>query len=266
MASTVLLSPSEVDLSKALGSEAVTSPLCEQKGADILIYTDSGLVGLQRKQVPNDFLDSFGDGRFARLLPLLTKHCAFYRVVCEGQFKYWPDGTVHLGMFKGGKRIPSRYTRRHVHGMINDLEFVWGIQIHWTDGIEDTVNYIHSVQQFMDAKKHTGLFTRPKAKGLWYVPTARDIELWILQSFPGVGVKTADAIIKHFGCVPLKWSCSAHELAQVERVGVKKATELMSYLNKDIQRQAHDGGIEVNSHTPAFNKDLFSELRRRIGR
>lgn len=256
MTSKFLLSPSETKLAELLEEEAIVSPLPEEKGADVLLYTDSGLVGFQRKQVPNDFITSVTDGRFARALPLLTKNCTFYRLVNEGRFKYWPDQTVHLGTLRNGKRIPSRFTKRHIHGMLNDIEFVWGVHIHWTDDISDTVLYLKSVREFMSAKKHVGLYTRPKVQGSWFVPTAREIELWILQSFPGIGASSADAIIQHFGGkIPLSWNCTFDELAQVPRVGRKKAMELWRALPSSPSLPAVSVSSQMN----------FNSLRKKLG-
>lgn len=231
MASKILLSPSETALKKALGDDSMISTLCEEKGADILIYSERGLVGLQRKSVPNDFITSFTDGRFARLLPLLTTNCAYYRVICEGRLKFWPDGTVHMGVTKRRERIKSRFNRSHIHGMLNDLEFMYGIQVHWTEDIDDTVRYIQSIQRFMASDKHVGLFTRPKAQKSWTVRSTEDIHLWILQSFDGIGVNTASKIIDHFGKAPLRWTCSVDELSKIPGVTTKAAKNWVSCLN-----------------------------------
>ncbi len=230
MAIRVLLSPSEGSLAGILKDEAITSPLPEQKGADILIYSKHGLLGMQRKEVPNDFISSFIDGRMARSMSLLVQSCTFTRLVCEGCFRYWPDGTVHLGMTKGRKRVPSRFTRKHIHGMLNDIEFVRGVMVRWTDDIADTVAYIRSVINFLEGKKHTGLFARPSAKGTWGVPKAKDTQLWILQSFPGIGPSIADNIVDRFGGVPLSWTCTLEELTSVSGLSKARAIEMYSAL------------------------------------
>lgn len=247
-----LLSPSEVALAKAFGDKAVVSSLPEEKGADVLIYTKYGLLGLQRKEVPHDFVASFTDGRMARELSLLSKSCMFTRVVGEGRFRYWPDGTVDMGMDGRGKRIPTRFTRAHIKGMIHDIEFVRGVMVDWTESVEDTVEYIRSITGFLSRSAHTGLFSRPSAKGTWYVPTAKDIDLWVLQSFPGIGPSIADNIIQHFGgSVPLKWDCTLEELMQVPKLGPKKAKELWESLPMPGSR------VHVPTDMPGF-----SNLRR----
>lgn len=232
MTTRLLLSPSERALAAIFRDEAITSSIPEEKGADILLYSKHGLVGFQRKEVPNDFISSFTDGRMARSMSLIVQNCKFTRLVCEGCFRYWPDGTVHLGMTKQNKRVPSRFTRKHIHGMLNDIEFVRGVMVRWTDDIADTVAYIRSVVSFLEGNKHTGLYTRPSAKGTWYTPTAKDVYLWLLQSFPGIGPTIADNIVNRFGGeIPLAWTCTLEELASVPRLSKERAKTLWESLS-----------------------------------
>ncbi len=253
----VLLSPSEIALAKILKGEAITSPLPELKGADILVYTKHGLVGMQRKEVPHDFISSFTDGRMARSMALLVKSCTFTRLVCEGTFRYWPDGTVHLGMTKDKKKIPTRYTRKHIHGMLNDVEFVKGVMVRRTDDLDDTVRYIRSVSEFLSRDKHTGLYSRPSAQGTWFTPKAKDIYLWLLQSFPGIGPTTADNIVDEFGGeIPLAWTCTVEELAAVKGLSKARAKEMWESLPTTAAGTSHR----------AASGSAVDDLRKLIGR
>ncbi len=252
MVTRVLLSPSEVALAKKLKDEAIVSDLPEQKGADILIYTRPGLIGLQRKEVPNDFISSFIDGRMARASSLLIQNCKFPRIIAEGRFKYWPDGKVVTG--RGNrKQEPTKFTRKHIRGMIFNLEFIKGIFVDWTDDLDDTVAYIRALPEFVNREKHLGLFSRPSAQGDWYVPTAADTQLWLLQSFPGIGPATADKIVDKFGGnVPLRWTCTLDELASVPGLSRKRA---------EVMYQSLSGMGIVKP-----GEDIFSSLRSKISR
>ena len=222
----VLLSPTENSLSGILKDEAITSSLPEQKGADVLIYSKQGLLGLQRKEVPHDFISSMTDGRMTRETTLLAQHCQFRRLVCEGKFKYYPDTTLVMD-----KHVKSQYNRKQVRGMLNDISLVKGIQIEYTDDVYDTVEYIRTIVEFTGKDKHLGLYTRPSAKGAWYVPTTKDIWLWLLQSFPGVGPATADNIVNKFnGQIPLQWTCTLEELMDVPRMSKERAKEMYEAL------------------------------------
>lgn len=247
---TALLSPSEVALKAKFGSDAITSDLPESKGADILLYTRYGLLGMQRKEIPNDFISSFTDGRMARSLALLTASCTFTRLIGEGRFKYWPDGTVDLGMTKGRKRVPSRFTRKHVQGMTFDIEFVKGVVVDYTESVDDTVAYIRQVSEFLSREKHPGLYSRPSAQGAWFVPSAREIDLWILQSFPGVGPSIADKIIEKFdGKIPMGWTCTLNDLLSIPGLGNKKARDMWEALQGKVPE------------TPSEFDDLRSRLK-----
>lgn len=269
MASKFLVSTTEKDLPDALGNDCMVSPIPETRGADVLIYSEAGLMGLQRKAVPNDFLGSFTDGRLARALALMKEKCAFQRVIGEGKFNYYPDRTVDLGRYKGGKRILTRFTESRVLSIINDIELVHGVQVDWTKDIEQTVLYLRCMRKFLDDKTHIGLFRRPKAQGLWNVPTGKDIELWVLQSFPGIGPSSADKIIKFFGgVVPMRWACTVDELSMVPGISKSKAEELWKYLPEgeikvDLTQAKSKKAVE-DHFAQATHSLEFDALRSRL--
>jgi ERCC4-type nuclease len=275
MTNRFLLSTTETDLAKKLGDDAMLSTIPETKGADILLYTDRGLVGWQRKSIPYDFLSSFTDGRLARAIPLLKERCLFQRIIGEGEFKYYPDTTVNMGRYKGGFPIKTRFNKKHIKGMINDIEFVHGIMIDWTEDLDDTVDYLKSARTFLANPTHMGLFRRPSAKGAWIVPSSKDIYLWVLQSFPGIGPSTADAIVQAFGGnVPMRWTCTASELASVPRISLSKAQELIGYLPSDdslfigtVKKTIRVSSVTqlMDSNVIEFSKQ-FNDMRARLGR
>lgn len=247
MALRLLLSPTETALRQCLGDRAITSSLPEEKGADILLYTKQGLCGIQRKEVPHDFISSIIDGRIARETALLKKHCRFRLLLCEGRFRYFPSG--HLAV---DRKVPSKFTKKQVRGMLFGIKYIQGVEVDYTDNIEDTALYISWLAEYMNQEKHLAIFTRPSAKGTWYVPTAKDIELWLLQSFPGIGPAMADNIVKHFGGkLPLAWTCTLNELCSVPRLTSKRAREMWQVLTGEVVEQA--------------SSDPFSELRRTLG-
>jgi len=239
-----LLSPTEAALAELFKERVIISSLPEEKGADVLVYTRPGLAGIQRKEFPHDFLSSFTDGRMTRELALLQNSCRFPILIREGRPRYYPDSRIVVD-----RKQPSRFTRKQLFGMMNDIMFIRGIFVVDTDNTEQTVEFIKSLADFLNKEKHLGLYTRPSAQGLWYVPTARDIELWVLQSFPGIGPTLADNIVTYFGGrIPLKWSCSLEELEQVPGLGKKRARVLIESLPSGEQ------GI----------KDVFERMRSRL--
>ena len=246
-----LVSPTDDDLAVILGSDAIISTMPEEKGADVLIYSKQGLIGIQRKAVPHDFISSITDGRMTRLTSLLAKSCTFRILICEGRFRYFPDG--HLALHD---RKASRFTRAQVRGMLFDIKYVKGVDYDFTEDIEDTARYIKTLAGFMSREKHLGLFVRPCAKGTWHTPSARDIDLWLLQSFPGVGVTTAERIVEACGGkVPLKWSCTYETLLRVPGLGKKKAAKIWSQL-EELPEDAADLVPRITSKLDAMRKRL----------
>jgi len=224
--STYLLSPSEVRLSELFGTSAITSPIPEQKGADILIYTKLGLLGIQLKEVPNDFLASITDGRLARETSMLSV-CEFRLLLLRGRFKYWPDGRVSLP----GRREASRFTEKQVRGILFDIRYIKGVDYDYVDDYEDIVAYVKHLDQWMDKEKHLAMFNRPSGpKGTWTVPSVEEMQSWLLQGFEGIGPAKADSIISCFGGLPLAWTCSFKELMQVPGLSSRRAQYLWNFL------------------------------------
>jgi ERCC4-type nuclease len=89
------------------------------------------------------------------------------------------------------------------------------------------------MQDYYSRPVHLSLRTRPKgqAKNDWGEVTERSRALFLLQSFPGIGPTLAEAIIEHFGRVPLAWTCTKEELMKVNGIGKKRAEELWSCLS-----------------------------------
>jgi len=232
MAVSVLLSPTEKDLRELYGDGAVTSSFPESKGADIVICTEFVWFYFQRKSVPDDFLISISDGRMARCTSLLSQQDGIKRMITEGQWLYNHDGSVYLGKNRGRYAIKSGWRRSHIEGMEMDIEYVKGIPLVRTADINDTYHYLQRVAEWASRPNHSGMYTRPSVKGQWIIPTKQELHLWILQSWPGIGIGTAEKILDHFGDnIPLAWTCSAGELAKVKGLSLKKAEELIATLS-----------------------------------
>ncbi len=261
-----LLSPSETELLAKLGDDAIVSSLPESKGADILIYSKQGLYGAQRKKVPSDFIMSVEDGRLARSTSIITKECAFCEIICEGRFRYYPNGQLAVD-----RKEPSRYTRRQIRGILFDIKYIKGVQVEYTEDIDDTAYYLKWMHGLLNESVHLGLYRRPSLKGEWYVPTVEELHSWILQSWPGIGPATAETIIRHFGHIPLKWTCTVQEMSQVPRLSKNKVNELMTTFDpSSTQRFATSRNVgakgKVEKATPQPVKSMFDNLREKLNR
>lgn len=198
----------------------VADPLPEEHGADYLFSGKPGLVGIQRKTVP-DLLRSLEDGRLAREVALL-KRLPVGVLLVEGWPPVAPDGRLLLP--------GNRYTRAQLRNL---LRSVWseGLLVEHTEGIDDTAAAVLEMRDYYRKEVHRSLAVRPKPKTDWGSRTDRDWAIHILQGFPGVGPVLAEAIYDRFGEVPLRWTCSRKELQEVDGIGKIRADVLWKTLN-----------------------------------
>lgn len=221
---TILVSPTDSDLAKILGEDALVSSLPERRGADVLIYSQHGVYGAQRKAVPHDFISSFHDGRMVRETTLLPEYTNYCEIICEGEFRYHADGSLVTNY-----KVPRKYSRTQIEAMKLSIRFVKGVEIVYTENTVRTADYIKIVESYLSKEKHMGLFTRPKVKGLWPIPTQDELWSWVLQGFPEVGPGLAEKMLESFGKIPLVWDCTLEEMMMVPRIG-KRAEKIWSIL------------------------------------
>lgn len=253
-----LVSPTEHELIKKLGDDAIVSPLPEEKGADVLIYSKNGLYGAQRKAIPHDFISSIQDGRMTRSTSLMIRELKYYEMICEGKFRYYPDG--HLAV---NRNNPSRFTRKQITGIIFDIKFVKGIHVEYTDDVNGTIQYLRWTYDRLNSSTHYGLLRRPSLNSVWYVPSIEEIHSWVLQSWKGIGPSTASAIIEKFGRAPLKWTCTIDELSTISRLGRTKAKELIESLEGQIIMKEK----KLERKIPDTKKNVgidFDAIRRKL--
>lgn len=221
-----LLSPSEGDLREKFKDLAEFSPIPETRGADVLFTTPFGLFGLQRKQVPHDFLKSARDGRIAREAALLRR-LPFSQFVGDGKFRYYGDTTVVVpGIPKDAKGMYN-FTRRQIWGIELAIRIVQGIDIMYFDDTDTLVDYVKYLKKYMAKETHRTIFSRPREMNPWGQKDRKEEDLWILQGFPGVGVATAEKILDALGgVIPLRWVCSVEDLARISGISRSKAEKL----------------------------------------
>jgi DNA excision repair protein ERCC-4 len=212
----ILVSPTEPPDLRVLGE---TSGIPEEYGADFVFPAATGLVAVQRKTVP-DLLASMRDGRLAREIPLLRR-AEHPILLLEGR-PLWTD--------EGLLMSDDRWRREGWYGVELSLQFAHGIGFVLRDDIHDTARWLRYAPSWFERSEHMGLLQRPKpTDNLGNVPD-RDFALHILQSFPGIGPKVAEAIWSHFGRLPLGLSVDPDELAKVPGMGRVRVATMMRLL------------------------------------
>jgi len=222
----VLVSPSEPgQLREVLA--AVSSPLCEEKGADILAHTRKGLLGLQRKQIPCDLLASLEDGRLARELPLIARGVDFPILLLEGTFFYDADDRLRVN----GR--PTRYTRIAIKRLLRSVFCSHGIYVEFSADLSETPAVVEELIDYF-GHDHMSLLARPKAQGLWGRPTPNDQLRYFYQGIPGVGVVLAQTLVGVFPSPADLLSASLADLKATPGIGRQRAGQVFRFIHGGV--------------------------------
>ena len=171
-----------------------TSSLPEKYGVDFLFASEKlGLVGVQRKRFPDDFLSSLrGDDRVSRELQQM-KQLDFGIWLLEGMGIWTTEGfCMYGGRYK--------YTLQELWGFKFSAGLM-GYQVHQVRDMGETVKFITHLQQWAAKDEHVSLFRRSKP-GKWGQAGSREWALHFLQGLPGIGFGLASKILDSFGKLP----------------------------------------------------------------
>lgn len=215
----MFISPSEPEELRTIG---MSSPLPETHGVDIMWLSRVGLVGVQRKEFPGDFLGSVQDGRLAQQISQM-QGLDVAVLLLEGAPVWTSEGKL---MQEWG-RSWSRDTHRR---------YLWGVRARgvWVEDsvdLADTISVVSKLEEWSNAE-HTSLDTRPGAgTGTWgFKATNRDWQKWFLQGVPGIGPELAEAILDKFGRVPMGLDVADEELLEVPGIGPKRVKRMRELL------------------------------------
>lgn len=219
----MLVSPAEPRnlrdmLAVEFGNKVRVSSLPELSGADFVFSGASGLVGVQRKSYPNDFCASVRDGRLQREMWLLLQKCSIGVLLLEGDMADPMTGRGQRG-----------WTSMMARNLLLSVQLT-GVAVVWVSDMQGTIDWLRAGERYFQKVQHEALLMRPKtaARDGW---GALDVGSLLLQSFPGVGPKVAAAILEKFGGkVPMRWTCSAAELLEVDGLGEKRVRKLLESL------------------------------------
>ena len=219
----IWLAPTESKIRDYLTTTEIpwkTSDLPEKHGCDILIPTKKGVVGFQRKTLP-DLVSSIQDGRLYYELSQLNASAtvAHSYLIVESMFVTTIDGNYAEAQLSVST-LHSIIAKFHAH----NVGFLP------TQSPRSTVTCCLSVSHYIASGK-SGVLHRPKqVTNEWGQSNSKSYGVFLLQSFPGIGPKVAEAIYDHFNGVPIQWAVNAGELALVPGVGRKRAEALVGAL------------------------------------
>jgi DNA excision repair protein ERCC-4 len=209
----MLVSPAEPRELREIGNVS-SSP--ERHGCDFLFFGKHiGMVGVQRKEI-NDLIASLRDDRLTREIPLLQKLDVGILLI-EGRIEWTNDGFLLA--------TSSQFTKAQYRGILWSLQSA-GLWTSFTDSLTETITYLLSLSRWIAKDRHTGLLarsTKASVKSEYGTKDDRAWQIFVMQSFPGVGYEKAKAIVDHFGGLPLAWT---GRLDEVDGIGEVTAARL----------------------------------------
>lgn len=204
----------------------VVSNYPEEYGADILWDSRLGLVGVQRKEFPGDFLASIQDNRLNEQLQKM-KSLDVAILLLEGPVQWTTEGELYGRQPRkrtySGHRDYS-WSRIQHHNYLASVQ-MRGVQVHSTESLGETIECLNGLRVWSDKREHSSLDSRATAKNpVWYDLSNPDFYTWFYQGIlpSGIGPKTARAIYERLGLI-FRLTVGPAELETVPGIGKKKA-------------------------------------------
>jgi len=189
-------------LSELKSSEQVQLQIKSLKIADYLI----GKIAIERKTV-QDFISSMLNKRLIQQLKQMQKYSQKILII-EGE----------LDLINNKTKLNSNAVRGFIISIINNYQ----IPIIQTQDYEDTANYLITLaKQQLKPKTISTLHSRiPK--------TIKEQKKYILESFPNIGPKKAELLLKNFKTLKNIFNATEQELNQILKNQTKNFQELIN--------------------------------------
>lgn len=226
----MFISPTEPERLRDIG---VVSILPESFGADILFQSELGLVGVQRKEFPNDFLASVHDGRLNKQIAQM-QDLNLGVLLLEGIERWTTDG----------KLIRQSYDKRNGWSRVQHRNYLVSVQLRGVviaqaDNLTDTIGYCNSLQVWCNKPNHDSLSIRGGVeRDAWGNIGNREYAEYLIQGLPDIGPKLARAILDTIG-LPFRLNVTEEELMTVPGISKGRARKIRRVFE---QRQGSGSG------------------------
>lgn len=206
----------------ALGDMAIEANL----GFDFQLFTRQGVVAVERKKFPNDFIASVDDSRLAKECAAMREEGDFRFVIVEGKGRY-SGNRLMLG------RKPSRWTRAGIRNLMRSIRYVEDADVEYTSNIKDTVSRLVELQEYFDKEDHLSLRVRAGCKSnIHFTPTYEERLLHFYQGLPSVSIIRARELAKIYPCSVDLHKASLEDLLKVPGIGKQTAEAIYVFINE----------------------------------
>lgn len=202
-------------------SSAHINTIPELFGCDFLLtHPETNFqAGIQRKKFPDDFIASLKTRLPEQLGKIQRLENRIF--ILEGYPQFTSDGKL----IKPG--YGQTITLSAFQSMIFSIQFIFGCSVFWTRNETETGLFIQNYVRWLSASDHNSLLSRGKLKKGSHLHLWR---LYMLQSWPGIGIGKAEAILQHFNGLPFSL---LEDLSAVEGIG----KDLNAAVHKVFERE-----------------------------
>ena len=173
------------------------------------------LVGIERKTII-DFLNSIIDKRIITQLIALKENFDISILIIEGEENIYQVRNFH----------PNS-----IRGMLSAIAIDLQIPVLYTKNEKDTTSYLETIAKRLQSKrKNISLLKSRKPI------TQKELQEYIVESFPGVGPTLAKSLLKKFRSIKSIVNTNEKELQEVEKIGKKKAKSIKEILEKEYSQ------------------------------
>lgn len=183
------------------------------KVADFVV---SDVVGVERKTA-NDFASSIIDGRLFSQAEALKSSYEKPVIILEGDLKSVDRG-VHINSLRGA---------------LCSLSVDYKIPVIQTSSSEETAEVLLTLAKREQELKKRSIILRGERR-----PNhIKELQEYLITSFPGIGPEVAKSILKHFTSPLRFFQAGEKELLKVQGIGKKRAEEIIKVLNTEYRWQ-----------------------------
>lgn len=207
----------------ALGEMAIVANI----PYDFQLLTNRGLIPIERKKFPSDFIASVEDGRLARECAHMREDAEYRILIKEGKGKYTRDGFL-----KRGSKV-TRWTKQGIRNLMRSIRYVEAVDIEFSDNIEGTVEILKELQEYFDSDTHLSIRSRKKFESCTqFIPTYEERFNFWLQGLPRVNIMRARALASVFATPMALFGASVEDLSKVKSISGKPAKGIYSFLHE----------------------------------
>lgn len=191
--------------------QALDQPEAIPMGAGDYLIKGHQITALVERVTANGLLADIETGRMVEKLQGCASEADLVFLVIEGDFP-----------------LMTRWNIEAIETFLLSISLRWCHYIRYTEEPGHTAYALYGWDKYLSKKKHELhlVRTRPFTMGKGDVSTGA----YVLSGFPGVGTTLAQNIMDYCGTIPLAWTISAREMAQVPGVGPKRARKIWGTL------------------------------------